>query len=144
MTIVYDPERKRAEHVESKLAIQFLRWGPYIQEGDVYFALTWQGKTREFEAALVNQRRFAESIFPNLSSEDIDVKAEELNTFAMKAWDLGIDIAETVKKQSSFPEVFLKTWHRVIRGMTSGDEKIFVYLMPNFDPADGRWSYGDE
>jgi hypothetical protein len=51
--ITYDPETKTATHVESGLAVQFLRWHtPEPRETEAIFRLTWQGQSYEFKASL--------------------------------------------------------------------------------------------
>jgi hypothetical protein len=52
MTIEYDPEKKRATHVESGMAVEFLGYGPRsAQERDLYFNLIFNQKTEKINAS---------------------------------------------------------------------------------------------
>jgi hypothetical protein len=141
MTITYDATTQRATHVESGLAIEFLRYGPYTRESDVYFKLTWRGVSREFEASFDSGYKKISRDFPDLDPVEKGVRAIQLNEVDFETSNIGIDIKTTLKSEPGFCDHFVRVWHKVVaeRNPTA---KISVHFRPFFNPADGEWSFG--
>jgi hypothetical protein len=141
MTIVYDAEAKRATHVESGLSVQFLRWGRTVREQDVYFAVTWKGRTTEFEATYSSGWGKIMKKYPNLSREERRKKVDELNEMEYKTQDIGIDVTSALSDYRDFGDIFVRTWWNAIVNIGDSTASTLVVFQPFFNPADGHWEY---
>jgi hypothetical protein len=139
MTIVYDAEAKRATHMESGLSVQFLRRGRRFQDQDVYFAVTWKGRTTEFEATVSSGYGRILAKYPGLDSDALSQKVEELNEMEYRAHNIGIDVREALHEDMNFGQMFVDTWWAVVNGKSDSSSSKLVVFKPFFNPVDGYW-----
>lgn len=141
MTITYDPETKTATHVESGLSVRFARWGASIRDQDVYFEVTWKGRTKEFEATFIGSSHRVRRLYPHLSLSERRAKLNEIKEIKFTVGYIGIDVYEALREDPEFGKKFVETWWHAASGPNC-EIKTIVEFKPFFDPADGQWECG--
>lgn len=139
MTIEYDSEKKRATHVETGLAVEFIEYG-YMQDQNAYFNLI-MGERKKIEAVYDFGFEKIRAAHPGFDALAISKKQDELNEQNFTASTFGPVIDARLKESSGrLAQVFVETWHRVV-AERHPKKRCSVYFKPFFNPADGEWSF---
>jgi|GEM_PF-4703264 hypothetical protein len=138
MTIDYDPNRKRATHRESGIAVEFDKRGPYPQEPDFHYALYIERETIPFSASVSGPSKSELA-----KGEKIDaveyfrrMRAENKRYIRVSDFPPGIDKLKSYNE--NFPEIFTQLLHAVSSEMLK-ECRVSVYYRPYFHIDRGEW-----
>lgn len=141
MTITYDPETKRATHLESGLSVQYSRRGPRFQDMEEYFNVKMNVHILEFRSIVSNGHSELRDKFPNLDTFSLSQKVRELN---MQKFDVEdsrlIQFLDSGNNQRLI-ETFLETWWNVVRQMDRNRSRIFVVFDSIVNNVPSHWEY---
>ncbi|MEE9313884.1 MAG: hypothetical protein V3V02_04475 [Rhizobiaceae bacterium] len=112
--IEYDPDLRIATHIESRLAVEFLDYGLYVQEQDVNFRLLWKGRNITFQTHHNNGYSRLRDKNPHLSGQEISILEDKLNETNFSLQELSDGRRRFIRSTPKFPEIFLKVWLRVV------------------------------
>jgi hypothetical protein len=139
--ITYDTETKTATHVESGLAVQFLRWHtPEPRETEAIFRLTWQGQSYEFKASLDGgavARIMRE--FPDLSTEEQWKIGDERNYSVLSAYNIGFDSRTAIAGESKFIDYLLNAWNKSMEERRKEQNSESIMVVEFIDHSGRRW-----
>jgi hypothetical protein len=130
MTIEYDADRKRATHIETGLAIEFDRDGPYPQEREEFFRLHWQGRSYPFKADYDFGTHKIDRLYPDLDIMERRQKRIELNERNYTVTSLPVSVPAAIGATPYFGDVFVAVMHVVVVEM-GGTSRKSVYLRPS-------------
>lgn len=105
--VVYDVERKRATHVESGLAVEYIH-DDDPRERKSYFKLIFDGKEIPFEASTDNGREKIKKQYPNMDRT-------ERNRLITALWESNFRTNNPRFDSNVDREIFVKVWQRVVK-----------------------------
>ena len=140
MSIVYDPERKRATHVESGLAIEFDRKGPYPMEFDEYYKLIYNDQVFPFKVYHNSGEYKITKKNPDIKGSEYSRAIRKLNEINFILDKIDSSIREKLK-DPEFRKIFLEVWLRLVSELyywarCSVDVSI---ASPGVSKADDSW-----
>jgi hypothetical protein len=141
MTITYDPETKRATHLESGLSVQYLRGGARFQDMEEYFSVEFKDNIVVFRTIVSAGLREAMDQFPNLHGQQMTQKVRDLDL--QKFYAQGSDLEDLFKPYVSrvLIDAFMETWWAVVRGMDPNRSKLIVAFNSTIHNAPYHWEY---
>jgi hypothetical protein len=140
MTIECDPERQRATHIESGMAVEFDRYGPHAQERDIHFRLICEGKTIPFSGVYDFGETKIDNLYPDLSVMEQRQKRLELNEENFTFNDISVELKSVMQaKMPDFPKIFVELICAVVSKFPTPSRKS-VYFRPLFNLSHAQWS----
>jgi hypothetical protein len=140
MTITYDPQTKRATHIESGMWVEYLREGNYAGlECDAYLRMGWNGQVKDFQASYDSGEDKFKKLYPDLDPFELAMKISNLKERNYNISDNGFNVALERTSNPEFPQIFVElvqvaASNRLISWRCSAYFRPFLYL------TDGQWS----
>jgi hypothetical protein len=129
MTIVFDPERRRSTHVESSLAVQWVRDEPPM-ERRTHFKLIVDGNEVPFEGSYDYGDSKIKERFPDADALERDRLVTALGEKNFKAVNIGCEFDK---------EIFLETRRNLVsQGLKSFRVSTYYIEVNRADPASER------
>jgi hypothetical protein len=117
ITIVYDPDHKRATELESGLAIEFDRRGPYaMRERDEYYRLIYKNRIFPFGVSFNYGEGKITKKNPDIKGSEYSKAISKLNEINFSLSGEGDYIRQNLKKPV-FRKIFLEVWLRLVSEM---------------------------
>lgn len=139
MTITYDPESKRATHLESGMSVQYLRRGAVFQDMSVYFGVTYNAKTIVFESTVSHGHEEIMAKFPELDAMTVGMIVKNMNKTTYSASGIKFNIENDAITANDICDLLVQLWWTVVHEMRDRQSNVTVTISATVNEKPVHW-----